>query len=199
MALVDRVRNVCLNPASEWAVIEPENTPPSQLVVSYLVPLAVLDAVAGFIGSTLFAAMLPFGRTVVGGVVAGFVGACLGFVMTIIGCFVMAFIINALAPTFGGRQDSTQAFKVAVYSYTPVLVAGILRILPIIGTLVSIVAGFYSLYVLYLGLPVLMKSPRDKAVGYTVVVIVAAIVLWFVISMVLAVFAGLGLAGARMF
>ena len=45
------------------------------------------------------------------------------------------------------------------------------------------VAGLYSLYLLYLGLPVVMKSPKEKAMGYTAVVIIAAIVLFMVIGL----------------
>ena len=95
-------------------------------MTSYLAPLAAVGAVAGFIGSMLFRAALPFGASVTGGFVGGLIGACVSFVMTIVGCFIIGFIINALAPTFGGRQDSNQAFKTAVYSYTPGLVAAVL-------------------------------------------------------------------------
>ncbi len=53
MAFVDRVRNICVTPATEWPVIEQENTPPSELLVSYLAPLAAAGAAAGFVGSAL--------------------------------------------------------------------------------------------------------------------------------------------------
>jgi Yip1 domain len=199
MTLVDRVRNICLSPASEWPVIEQENTPPAELVVGYLIPLAAIGAVAGFIGSSLLRSILPFGGSVGVGVVVGLIAAIVSFLLTIVGCFVIAFIINALAPTFGGRQDSNQAFKTSVYSYTPGLVAAILTILPILGSLVTIIAGLYGLYLLYLGLPIMMKAPQDKAPAYTIVVILASIVLMLVISMVVGLFAGAGIFGARAF
>lgn len=198
MALVDRVRNICVSPATEWPVIEMETTRPSELVTSYLIPLAAIGAVAGFIGSTLLRAVLPFGPINIG-LGAGLVAACLSFVLTIVGCFVIAFIINALAPTFGGRQDTNQAFKASVYSYTPGLVAGILAILPILGSLVAIIAGLYGLYLLYVGLPVVMKVPQDKALAYTIVVVVASVVLMGVITVVLGLFAGAGMLGSRLF
>lgn len=197
MQLVDRVRNICVSPVTEWPVIERETTPQSELVTGYLIPLAAIGAVAGFIGSTLLRAVLPIGPVSVG-LAAGLVAACVSFVLTIVGCFVIAFIINALAPTFGGRQDTNQAFKVSVYSYTPGLVAGILAILPILGPLVAIIAGLYGLYLLYLGLPVMMKAPQDKAPAYTIVVVVASIVLMLVVSAVLAIVAGAGMFGSRL-
>ena len=196
MTLVDRVRNICVSPSTEWPVIEQENTPQGDLVTGYLLPLAAVGAIAGVIGSSLIGIPMlgvraPF--------FASLVGACIGILFTVIGCFVIGFIINALAPTFGGRQDANQAFKTSVYCYTPVLVGGVARVLPLLGGLVQIVAVLYSLYVLYLGLPIMMKAPRDKAPGYTVVIVVCSIILGAVISGVFLVLGGLGIIGARLF
>ncbi|MBS1818478.1 MAG: YIP1 family protein [Acidobacteria bacterium] len=194
MTLVDRVRNICVSPNTEWPVIAQERTEPATLVTSYLLPLAAIGAVASFIGSSMLRAVLPFGG-LGGGIISGLIGACVSILLTIIGCYVIAFIINALAPTFGGRSDFNQAFKTSVYSYTPGLAAGVLLIIPVLGWLVAMIAGLYGLYLLYLGLPVMMQSPKEKAVGYTVIVVVASIVLWFVVTMIMAV---LGFAGMMM-
>jgi hypothetical protein len=117
------------------------------------------------------------------------------FVMAIVGVFILSLIINALAPSFGGQKDSTQALKVAVYSYTPAWVAAVFNILPFIGIL-AIIGAFYGFYLLYLGLPRLMKSPPDKAAGYTVVVVVCAIVLSAVIGATGGMVVGAGAIGA---
>ena len=126
MALVDRVRNICVSPATEWAVIEQERAEPAELTVSYLAPLAAIGAVAGFVGATALRSVMPFMGGGITGFIASLIGACVGFVMTIVGCYVIAFIINALAPTFGAKPDFNQAFKTSIYSYTPGLVAGVL-------------------------------------------------------------------------
>jgi|SRR3954468_17929921 hypothetical protein len=196
MALVDRVRNICVSPTTEWPVIEQENTPPAELVTGYLLPLAAIGAVAGVIGGTIIGATVPFVGTYRTPLLGGLVSACVGVVMTVVGCFLIAFVVNALAPRFGGRQDWNQAFKVSVYSYTPGLVAGVLRILPMLSILISVIAGLYGLYLLYLGLPQLMKAPRDKAVAYTIVVVIASIVVMWVVTLVVGLFAGVGMMGA---
>ncbi len=112
--------------------------------------------------------------------------------MTIIGIAILAFIINALAPSFGGEKNTIQAWKVAVYSYTPAWVAGVLQIIPLLSPL-AILGALYGLYLLYLGLPRLMKSPADKALGYTVVVVISAIVVTICLSAVTAMVGGFGL------
>jgi hypothetical protein len=100
--------------------------------------------------------------------------------------YVLALIIDALAPNFGGVSNQVQALKVAAYSSTASWVAGIFGLIPPLSWLG--VLGLYSLYLLYLGLPILMKSPPDKAAGYTGVVIIAAIVLFLVIGLVAGTF-----------
>lgn len=194
MTLTDRVKNILVSPKTEWPVIELEHTPPADLVTGYLAPLAAVGAVAGFIGASVVGTTVPFFGTIRQSFVSGLVGALFGFVMTIVGCFVLAFVINALAPTFNGRQDSNQAFKVSVYSYTPGLLAGVLRVLPVLSALVGLIAAVYGLYLLYLGLPQLMKAPQEKAAGYTIVVVVCAIVLGVVMAMIGGLFAGAGMA-----
>jgi Yip1-like protein len=109
--------------------------------------------------------------------------------------FILSLIINALALNFGGQKDSMLALKVAVYSYTPAWVAAALNIVPLLGVL-AILGGLYGLYLLYLGLPRLMKCPEDKAIGYTAVIVVCAIVLSVAITAIGGTIAGLGLVGA---
>lgn len=196
MSIVDRVKNICLSPNTEWPVIASEPAAPGALITGYALPLMAIGAVAGFVGGTLIGYTIPFVGTVRTPVTTGLVGACIAIVAGVIGLFILSFLINAFAPNFGGQPDSTQAMKVAVYSYTPAWVAGVLQIVPALGVL-GILAGLYGLYLLYLGLPVLMKSPRDKSMGYTIVVVLCAIVIAFVTTFVIgAIGFGAATAGA---
>ena len=194
MGIVDRVKNICLAPSTEWPVIAGERATTGELLTGYVAPLAAIGAVAGFIGGSLVGRSLPFIGSYRVPVMTGLVGAVFALVMAIVGILILSFVINALAPTFGGEKDSSQAMKVAVYSYTPAWVAGVLQIVPALGVL-GVLAGLYGLYLLYLGLPRLMKCPQDKAIGYTVVVVVCAIVLSVVITAVGALVVGAGALG----
>ena len=176
MNIVERVKKICLSPDAEWPVIAGESTPAVTLITGYVLPLAGVSAVAQLIGSVVIGTSLgPLGTYRMP------IGTALGFAITslvfaVVGVFVLSFIIDALAPTFGAQKNGDLSFKVAAYSGTPAWVAGVLQIIPILGVL-AIVGGLYSLYLLYLGLMRLMKSPEDKAVVYTVAVVVAAIVI----------------------
>ena len=195
MTVVDRVKNICLTPTTEWGVIADEPATPSSLITGYVVPLAAIGAVAGFVGGSIIGRSLPYIGSYRVPLATGLGIAVFTFVMAIVGVFILSLIINALAPSFGGEKDSTRALKVAVYSYTPAWVAAVFNVLPLLG-LLALVGALYGLYLLYLGLPRLMKAPADKAAGYTVVVVVCAIVLTFIISAVGATFVGAGAIGA---
>ena len=177
MSIVNRVKNIILTPKSEWDVIAPEPATMGGLLAGYVAPLAAIGAIAGFIGHSLIGVLgmirLPL--------VAGIGIAVYTYIMAFVSVLIVAAIVNALAPTFGGQKNFMQALKVTVYSYTPGWVAGILSMIPLLGILVFI-AMLYGLYLLYLGLPRLMKNPEDKSVGYTVVVVIAVIVITVVLG-----------------
>ena len=199
MNLQTRARNILLTPNTEWPAIAEETTSTSSLITGYVVPLAALGAVAGFIGGSLVGMSLPFLGHYRVPIMTGLAGAVFAFVMAIVGVLILAFIINALAPTFGAEKNSAQAIKLAVYSYTPAWLAGVLQILPALSVL-GIIAGLYGIYLLYLGLPRLMKSPPEKSAAYTAVIVVCAIVLSVAITVVGGVVVGsaaMGRAGAE--
>jgi hypothetical protein len=183
MQLVQRAKNIIVSPRTEWDVIAAEATPARDLVVGYVLPLAALAALAGFVGMTLVGQSLPFLGTFRMGVGWGLALAIYQIVMAVVFVYVLGFIIDALAPTFGGQKNMAQAIKLAAYSYTPAWLAGILGIIPALGIL-AILGALYGLYLLYLGLPRLMNNPPDKSAGYTALVVVCAIVVGFIISMI---------------
>ena len=173
--LVGRVKNILFRPHEEWPQIAAETTSVRDLYLGYIVPLAAIGPIASLIGMSLVGIRLPFVGTYRVPLLDAFLQAVVSFVLTLVGVFVLSLIINVLAPPFGGVKDQMQALKVAAYSATPAWVVGILLLIPMLSPLGLL--GLYALYLLYLGLPVLMRCPREKALGYTVVVIICAIVL----------------------
>jgi hypothetical protein len=183
MGLVDRIKNIIVTPKTEWDVIAAETTPPPAIITGYVLPLAAVAAVAGFIGMTLVGVSMPFAGTVRLGFGWGLAQAIYHLIMAVVMVFVLAFIIDALAPTFGAQKSMPQAVKVAAYAYTPVWVASVLTIIPMLGVIV-LLAALYAVYLLYLGLPRVMHGPQEKAAGYTAVVVIVGVVLAIVISII---------------
>ncbi len=180
--LIDRTKKIILTPKTEWPVIDAEPTTIADIYKRHVLILAAIPAIAGALGGLLFGYSF-LGVTIRPSLVGVISGALTQYILSLIGVFLLGLIIDALAPTFGGTKNQTQAVKVAAYSYTAAWVAGILGIIPQLAVIGGLL-GLYSFYLLYLGLPLLMRSPQDKAVGYIAATIVAAVLLFIVIGAV---------------
>ena len=189
--LIARVKAILLTPKTEWPVIAGEQTTVADLYKNYIVILAAIPAIAGFIKGSLIGYSM-FGIHVRAPIGAGITSAIVSYALALALTYVMALIIDALAPTFGGEKNQVQALKAITYSYTASWIASIGLLLPGIGWLIALAGGIYGIYLLYLGLPPTMKAPQEKAGGYTAVSIIIAVVLGWIIALVVAGIAGTG-------
>jgi hypothetical protein len=198
--LVTRVKGMLLSPRSEWPVIAGEHTGVGALITSYVLPLAAVAALFSFVRMTLIGIRVPFGDAIRVPFTAGLTQAMLSCVMAVVGVGLVALIINLLAPTFGGTRDTRHALQTAAYSLTAAFLGSLLSLLPL-GTLLVLLAGLYGIYTLYLGLPVVMRSKPDKAVGYTAAVVICTILAGVIMGVLITTLgitgrAGIGLGGA---
>jgi hypothetical protein len=184
MNLVERAKNIILQPKQEWQKIAAEPHTVQGLYTQYVMILAAIPAVASFIGLSLIG-YSGFGVSYRVPIGPGIAYMIVGYLMSLASVYVLALIIDALAPSFGGEKNFMQAIKVAAFAPTASWLAGVFNIMPALSILALL--GLYSLYLLYAGLAPLMKSPAEKSIPYTVVVIIAAIVL----AVVAAAIAGL--------
>jgi hypothetical protein len=194
MNLVERVKRILLSPQTEWLVIDTEQTTTAELYTTYIARLAAIGPVAQLIGYSLVGVSL-FGTTYRVPIGSAITTAVVTYVLSLAGIYLLALIIDALAPTFNGKRNQIQALKVAAYSSTASWVAGIFALIPFLWILTLL--GLYSAYLLYLGLPVLMKTPRDRALPYTGVVIIAAIVVFVIVGIIANRFLAMPSAGLR--
>ena len=181
MNLVARAKAILTSPRTEWPVIDAEPLDIGQLLTGYVLPLAAIGPIALAIGRSL----LGFGGLFRISLGSAITYAIVTYIFAVISMFVLAWIINALAPSFGGTPSMPQAIKLAAYSSTAAWVAGIFGLIPALAILTAI-GGIYSLYLCYMGLPVLMKNPPEKTMTYFVVIIIASIIIYFVIGMITA-------------
>jgi hypothetical protein len=170
---MERVKAILVSPKTEWTVVDGESGDPTFLLTNYVAILAAVPAVASFVGYSVLG--LPLGRTLLLAVFT-YLAYCLAW-------YLEAYVIDVLAPSFGGQRNLPSALKLAAYSSTAAWLAGIFHLVPALGILG--ILGLYSLYLLYTGVPVLMKAPRERALGYTAAIVVIMIVTMVVAMIVL--------------
>ena len=184
MYLIQRVQDILLKPKETWPVIEAEPTDAAALFKQYVVILAAIPPIASFIGMSLVG-VGAFGVHIRVPILSGLVSAVLSYVVSLAMVWVLALIVDALAPRFGGTKNPLNALKVVAYAMTAGFVAGVLHLLPMLSVL-GVLAALYGIYLLYTGLPVLMKCPPDKAIGYTAVVTICGIVAGILVGSIVA-------------
>lgn len=181
MNLIERAKNIIITPAKEWDVIAAEQPDIGKIITGYVLPLAGAAALAVFIGYAFIASILGGG---IFGMTWGIFYALSSLIQSICAVFISAFIIDALAPSFGAEKNLGRSVQLVAYSYTPAWIGGLLAIIPVLG-LIGALAGLYGLYLLFIGLPKIKKSPEDKQVGYFVVSLLAIIVVYIIIGMIM--------------
>jgi len=192
--LIERVQAILLKPSPTWDVIEGEQTSVKALYTSYIMPLAAIGPVASAIGGVVFG-VGALGFTYHTPLVMAITGAVLGYALSLILIYVVALIIDALAPSFNGQKNFIQALKVAAYASTAGWVAAIFGLFPMLGIL-ALLGALYGIYLFYLGLPKLMKNPADKTIVYMIVIAVVYIVLVMVIGAIVTSVTSMGMLGA---
>lgn len=187
MNLIDRAKNILLTPKTEWDVVNSETPDTQKILTTYVIPLVAIGAIASFIGWGLIGKSYNYGfaSVKVGGIGLGVKYAIIALVGGIAGTFLTAFVIDALAPTFKSEKNFGRSFQVAAYSFTAGWVGAVFNILPSLAIVGSLI-GLYGLYLMYLGLPKLKKTPQDQTTGYFIASLVTMIVAYFVIGMILA-------------
>ena len=171
--LIERVKAILVMPEAEWLVIAREPDDTAALFTRYVAVLALIPALAGFFGVSLFGNRSVF---------AALIGAAIAYLLTFAAVFILAHIVDAAAPTFGVQKNFPNALKLTVYSYTPAWLAGIFLLIP--GLSVLTLVGLYGGYLLWLGLPPLMQAPRGKALPYAGAVVLCAFIIEMLIETV---------------
>lgn len=195
MNIIERVKNILLAPKKEWDVIAGETDTLSGVITKYVVPLSIVGAVAIFIGYGFIGLDTGILGIKIKGVSWGLKMAIIQIVSAIAGVIITAFVVDALAPSFGSEKNINKSAQLVAYGFTPSMVGAIFNILPAIAIIGSLL-GLYGIYLLYLGLGPVKKTPDDKKVVYLVVTIVVLIAVYFVLGMILRSVMGYGSVGS---
>ena len=190
--LVARVQAILTTPKTEWPSIASEPASVANLYKQYILVLAAVPAVVGFVKQSVIGTTVPFAGTVRVGFAAGLTSTVLTYVLLLVTIYLLALVTNALAPKFGGQKDLVQALKLVAYAYTASFVASVGQLIPWLGLLIVLIGGIYGIYLFYLGVPHTMRCPQQRAALYTTAVVIIAIVLGVVLGGLVGVMTGVG-------
>ena len=192
MNLIDRVKNILLTPKTEWDVINGETATPQSLLMGYVLPMSIVGSLGSILSGLLFGG--------IAGMKIFIFTAVIAFVASVVAFYVSAIIVDMLAPSFASEKDLGKSAQLVAYSRTPSYIGGLLSFIPVIGWLIALAAMAYSVYLMYLGIGPLKKTPEDKKVVYMIVAFVIMIAIYFIVIAILGavIFATIGLGAASL-
>lgn len=192
MNIIDRVKNILLTPKTEWQVINGETATPQSLLMGYVLPLAVIASLGSLLKGFLFAGTLGLKYFIVLAIIA--------FISTVLAYYITVIVVDMLAPSFASEKDMGKSAQLVAYSATPSYIGALLSFIPVLGWLLPLAAWVYGIYLMFLGIGPLKKTPEDKKVVYMVVAYLIMIAIYFILAAVLGaiLFAAMGISAASM-
>ena len=194
--IIQRARALLVTPRTQWPVIAVEPTTVQALYRDYIVVLAAIPPVAQFVKLCILGTAWHGFRIYRLGIGPGLAAAIIQYVASLAALYLLAIIVETLAPNFTGESNRLQALKLVGYSYTASWIAGAALILPGLGGLIGLAGAIYSIYLLYLGLPSMMKVVPERAAGYTAVIVISGLVLSWIIAVLTGDLTGVALSDA---
>lgn len=199
MAFLDHTLGIFTHPDSEWKRIHAEKTSFKQVFLSHVPFLALIPPVAAYFGVTQVGWTIGDGE-VVKLTAASAISLCvLSYFMLLAGVFVLGEFTNWMSKTFGVRDSDEQRHHdgtaLAVFVATPMLLAGIVLAYPQIWLVTSVllIAGCYSVYLIYEGIPILMNMEKERGFIYASSILTVGLVLMVTSMIATVIIWGIGM------
>jgi uncharacterized membrane protein len=172
--ILSRAYGLLREPKKEWEQIRAEQTTVPSILFGYVAPLAAIIPVCSLIGSYIFE------RQLAGDFGVALIRAVVTWIVSVVLVFFLGVLINAVAENFDGDKNDLNAHKIAAYSLTPTFLSGVFGLWPPLWWL-SLFALAAMVFLMYRGLPLLMKAPPEQALPYAGTVTVATAVAYIVL------------------
>ncbi len=189
--LIQRAKALILTPKQSWEIIKNEETKIIELFKAYVIPLALIPAVASFIGYGLIGINLGgFGRIAL--IDWGVSMAVQSFISTLLSVLIISLVIAKLAPKYNCEVSLDKAARLVGYAFTPALVSGVFYIFPSFS-IMAMIGALYTLYVLYLGFPIITEVSEAKKSNYMLISILASIGVFILVAIIMSsIFGAMG-------
>ncbi len=171
--IVDKAKKLLLNPKDAWQTIASEGDDPKN-PINYMAVLMFIPALALFIGYGIIGLPTMYGYFKLS-LLSAFFAALVFYFLTGVGIALTALMVGFFCHYFSIEGNPKQYPKIAVYSATAPVLANIFYLLPVLKVLR--IVGFYGCVTLFVGLPLMLKIPKEKEMQFVVTILVGAIII----------------------
>jgi hypothetical protein len=185
-----------LSPKSTWQAIREDSISVSEVFSQYVVILALIPPVAGFVGTTQVGWQLGFGDPIKLTMGSALVIAVLFYFAILAAVGVVGKAIYWMANTYGAEPSLADCIVLAAGTSTPLLLVGVLMFYPMLLLifLVGLLALAMAVYLLYVGVPIMMGIPEDRGFLFSSSVVTFGLVAFVAMLAITVILWGLGIA-----
>lgn len=183
MAILQHTLGIFTNPDREWQRIRGRQQSFWRVYLAQVPLLALLPVVAAYFGVTQVGWRVGDGELVRLTAQSALSLCVATYFAQLVAVYVLGEFINWMSRTFGVTDSAPQRHyegtALAVYIATPMMLAGAILAYPQLWVVVGVLtlAGCYSIYLLYEGIPILMNIPKERGFIYASSVVTVGLVL----------------------
>lgn len=168
------------NPDQAWEAIRRESESVTRLYTGHVLLLALIPALAGFIGTSQIGWQIGDGPVTRLSVSSAMSLSVLFYAAMLAGIFILGKFIDFFAATYDAVDRTPRGVTMAAYTATPIFLIGVIAVYPNIwvNMAAGLVAIAYAVYLLYEGLPILMKIPEDRGFMFATAVLTVGLVMF---------------------
>lgn len=194
--ILTHVVGLFTNPKKEWQEIREERCSVGFCYLTHVLILAAIPAVAGYIGSTQVGWSLTPGNEIRLTAQSALLISIAFYLAMLVGVWVMGRVIHWMAETYGADPSPNQGIALASFTSTPIFLAGAMAFYPNISLLmlVGLAAIAYTVYLLYIGVPIVMNITREQGFLFASAVLMMGLVVFVGVLVVTVLLWGFGLA-----
>lgn len=161
--LLEHIIGFFLHPSEEWESVRARNIPQGR-VFFHILLLGAIPVVSGYIGTTRFGWQIGTAETIKLTISSAAIIAVLYYIIIIMAVFSVAWMVHWMGQTYGARQPFTRCLLLAAYIPIPLFLVGITQLYPVLwfNLLIGIPAVTYTVFLLYIGIPVMMEIPPER-------------------------------------
>ncbi len=162
--ILKHVLGILTQPEKEWANIRDEKCTVGSCYLNHVILLAAIPPICAYIGATHIGWKFGAGATVKLTADSGLMLGISFYAALLIAIFIMGKAIHWMGQTFDAKAPLEKCVVVAAYTATPLFISGLIALYPVLwlDMLVGLAALSYTVYLLYMGLPIVMKISKEQ-------------------------------------
>ena len=176
--VLNHIWGLFFDPQKEWEVIRDERCSIGKCYASNVILLAAIPPICAYFGSTNVGWKIGAGEAIKLTSDSALQIAIAFYLALMAAVFIMGKAMHWMAQTFDAKPELSKCVVLASYIATPLFVSGVAALYPVlwVDMLIGLAAVAYTVYLLYLGIPIVMKIPKEQGFIFSTSVLTVGMV-----------------------